>query len=152
VTQVADQIGGSSRVSVHDRRAHASAELRYNLIGHNCEHMAIMCAIGSWAESYQIRRAFGANAAITAAFLLWFANRSRRNLPIPGWVPKVAIAAALLSVIAIGTYNHQIKKLWAEIRGDWDAHERMLVEDRATVGSYRPDSRTFLAAGPSAAR
>ena len=34
--------------------------LLYNLIGHNCEIIANMCASGSWSESYQTRRFFTA--------------------------------------------------------------------------------------------
>jgi hypothetical protein len=29
----------------------------------------------------------------------------------------------------IKLYNHQIKRLWAEIRDDWLAHERLLADD-----------------------
>jgi hypothetical protein len=104
-------------------------KLPYNLIGHNCEHMANMCAVGSWTESYQVRKFFGAKAAVSFVCLMWIASRSRANLPVPGWAQKTMIALTLISLITIGTYNHQIKLLWDEIRSDWDAHERMLAED-----------------------
>jgi hypothetical protein len=38
--------------------------LPYNLIGHNCEIIANMCASGSWTESYQTRRFFTVRTAI----------------------------------------------------------------------------------------
>ena len=104
-------------------------KLRYNLIGHNCEIIANMCASGSWTESYQVRRFFGARFYLSAAFLFWLAGRSRAILPLPGWVGPAAILSTLSSAATIGTYNHQIKKLWQEIRTDWLAHERALEED-----------------------
>jgi Lecithin retinol acyltransferase len=103
--------------------------LPYNLIGHNCEIIANMCASGSWTESYQVRRFFGARAYASVAFMFWLAGRSRANLPRPGWVAPVAILSVALTVATIGTYNHQIRKLWQEIRDDWVARERMLDED-----------------------
>ena len=104
-------------------------KLPYNLIGHNCEIIANMCVSGSWTESYQVRRVFGARAYMDLAFLIWLSDQTRRKLPVPRWIPLVAVAAVVVSVTAIGTYNHQIKKFWDEIRGDWLAHERLLAED-----------------------
>lgn len=104
-------------------------KLPYNLIGHNCEIVANMCVSGSWTESYQVRRVFGARAYMDLAFLIWLSGRTRRKLPVPGWIPPVAATAVIVSVAAIGTYNHQIKEFWDEIRGDWLAHERLLAED-----------------------
>jgi hypothetical protein len=40
-------------------------KLRYNLIGHNCEHIANMCAVPGWTESYQIRNIFTVRAAMS---------------------------------------------------------------------------------------
>jgi hypothetical protein len=51
--------------------------LPYNLIGHNCEHVANMCASYCWIESYQVRRFFGLRALTGAAFSVWLASRSR---------------------------------------------------------------------------
>jgi Lecithin retinol acyltransferase len=104
-------------------------KLPYNLIGHNCEIIANMCASGGWTESYQVRRFFGIRAYMNAAFLMWLSARSRAKLPMPAWVAPVAITSVTLSFITIGTYNHQIKRFWDEIKGDWFAHERMLDED-----------------------
>jgi hypothetical protein len=47
--------------------------LPYNLIGHNCEVIANMCASQNWTESYQVRRWFGRKAA--ADVVLLFALR-----------------------------------------------------------------------------
>src|ERR1700683_4063221 len=33
-------------------------KLPCNLVGHNCEHMANLCSVNRWAESYQVRRFF----------------------------------------------------------------------------------------------
>lgn len=57
--------------------------LPYNLIGHNCEHVANLCVSQYWGESYQTRRFFGARAAMDMAFLIWLSRRSRANLPVP---------------------------------------------------------------------
>ena len=58
--------------------------LPYNLIGHNCAHIANLCVSQYWGESYQVRRIFGARGRLSGAFLIWLAWRSRRNLPLPG--------------------------------------------------------------------
>ena len=104
-------------------------KLPYNLIGHNCEIIANMCISGNWTESYQVRRVFGARAYMDFAFLIWLSGQTRRKLAVPRWIPPAAVAAVVVSVAAIGTYNYQIKKFWEEIRDDWLAHERMLAED-----------------------
>jgi hypothetical protein len=104
-------------------------KLPYNLIGHNCEIIANMCVSGSWTESYQVRRVFGARAYMDFVFLIWLSGQTRRKLAVPRWIPPVAVAVVVVSVAAIGAYNYQIKKFWEEIRGDWLAHERMLAED-----------------------
>ncbi|HEX9032739.1 MAG TPA: lecithin retinol acyltransferase family protein [Streptosporangiaceae bacterium] len=104
-------------------------KLPYHLIGHNCEIVANMCVSGSWTESYQVRRFFGARAYMDGAFLIWLASRSRTNKPLPKWMLVLAAAIVVASLAAIFTYNDQIKQLWQEIRDDWLAHERMLAED-----------------------
>jgi Lecithin retinol acyltransferase len=103
--------------------------LPYNLIGHNCEIIANMCASGSWTESYQVRRGFGVRAYTSAATLLYIAWLGRRKLPQPSWLYAWVIIGSAVSIAARTTYNHGIKKLWDEIREDWLAHEHMLGED-----------------------
>jgi len=66
---------------------------------------------------------------MTFAFLVWFSSRSRAGLPLPRWVTPAAIGSVALTIGTIGTYNHQIKKLWDEIKDDWLAHEGMLDQD-----------------------
>jgi hypothetical protein len=103
--------------------------LRYNLIGHNCEIIANMCVSGSWTESYQVRRFFGARAAMDFAFLLWQSRRDRANKPIPKWVLLLVATGVLVSLGIKFTHDDQIRRFWKEIRDDWRAHERMLDED-----------------------
>jgi hypothetical protein len=103
--------------------------LPYNLIGHNCEHIANLCVSQFWGESYQVRRLFGARALASGAFLIWFSIRSRKNLPLPGWVAPAVVVSTLLTVATIGTYNHQIKKFWEEIEPQWRQLEKRLDED-----------------------
>lgn len=104
-------------------------KLKYNLIGHNCEHIANMCVSGGWTESYQTRSFFLVRALMSMGLLAFIASRSRAKLPIPGWVLPVAIAGVALSVGVKFTYDDQIRRFWNEIRDDWRAHERMLAED-----------------------
>jgi hypothetical protein len=52
----------------------------YNLIGHNCEIIANMCASGGWTESYQARRYFGVRVVTDAALQFWIASRSREGV------------------------------------------------------------------------
>ena len=56
-------------------------------------------------------------------------SRSRRNLPLPGWVVPVVILGVAGSVAVKTTYDDQIRRLWKEIREDWLEHERLLDED-----------------------
>jgi lecithin:retinol acyltransferase len=103
--------------------------LRYNLIGHNCEIIASMCASGSWSESYQTRRFFTVRTAMDIPLMFYIAIRSRRNLPLPGWVAPVVILGIAASVAVKTTYDDQIRRLWNEIRDDWLEHERLLADD-----------------------
>jgi hypothetical protein len=104
-------------------------KLPYNLIGHNCEVIANMCASGGWTESYQARWYFAARVITDEALLLWIGSRSRAGLPIPRWVLPVVVAGGLASMYVKYTYDNQIKQFWQEIRSDWQAHERMLEQD-----------------------
>jgi hypothetical protein len=104
-------------------------KLRYNLIGHNCEIIANMCACGSWTESYQTRRFFTARTAMDIPLMLFISTRSRRNLPIPGWVKLIAVLGFAATFVVKTTYDEQIRLFWKEIRADWQAHERMLDDD-----------------------
>jgi Lecithin retinol acyltransferase len=103
--------------------------LPYNLIGHNCEHVANVCASRNWSESYQTRRWFFRKAVSDAALIFWMGGRSRANRPIPRWGRLAIVGWVVVGVAAIGTYNHQIKRFWDEILVDWQAHERMLDKD-----------------------
>jgi hypothetical protein len=107
--------------------------LRYNLIGQNCEIIANMCASGSWSESYQARRFFTARLAMNIPLMFFISSRSRKNLPLPGWVRPVVVAGTAATVAVKITYDEQIRRLWKEIRSDWLEHERLLDED-----SYYP--------------
>jgi hypothetical protein len=103
-------------------------KLRYNLIGHNCEHIANMCVTGGNTESHQIRSLFGLRSYLTIA-LLWssYLFGAKR-------APSKRVWIGLLVSAGIGTgattvYHHQIKTFWQQIRADWRTHERMLAED-----------------------
>ncbi len=88
-----------------------------------------MCASGRWTESYQVRRVFGARAAMDMAFLLCQSRRVRANKPVSRWVLMLVGALVIASLAAKFTYDNQIRRFWNEIRDDWQAHERMLAED-----------------------
>ncbi|MGD0068817.1 MAG: hypothetical protein ABSB76_35975 [Streptosporangiaceae bacterium] len=103
--------------------------LPYNLIGHNCEIIANMCASGSWSESYQTRQFFTVRTAMDISLMLYIASAGRRNLPIPRWVRIVAICGFAATFAVKTTYDDQIRRLWKEIRDDWEAHERLPAGD-----------------------
>ncbi|MGH3401033.1 MAG: lecithin retinol acyltransferase family protein [Streptosporangiaceae bacterium] len=103
--------------------------LKYNLIGHNCEIIANMCASGSWTESYQVRRYFTVRTMMDIPLMFWIASRNRAKLPAPRWVLPLVAVLFLASIGVKFTYDDQIRRLWKEIRDDWLAHERMLAED-----------------------
>ena len=97
-------------------------KLPYNLVGHNCEHIANMCAAGAYTESHQVRTMFGIHAYITLTLWFWLTRKGRLSQPAAG-------ALALWSLVgfaAIATYNHQIKRLWEELKEPWFEHERTL--------------------------
>jgi hypothetical protein len=93
-------------------------KLRYNLIGHNCERMATLCAVNRWAESYQVRRGFAVKALISAATLMTIGVLNRRNVPVPGWLRAFAVGSTIAGLGARSSYNRGIKRLWDEIRDD----------------------------------
>jgi Lecithin retinol acyltransferase len=103
--------------------------LPYNLIGHNCEIIANLCASQNWTESYQVRRWFGRKAVADGMLLFGLAAYSRFGRTPPRWSAPVIVAWTVGGLAAIYTYNDQIRRLWNEIRDDWQAHERMLDED-----------------------
>jgi len=103
--------------------------LRYNLIGHNCEIIANMCASGSWTESYQVRRFFGVRVAVDMALMLWLGGRERAKRSVPGWVLLMVAGGVVVGFGVKYTYDDQIRRLWKEIRADWQAHEHQLDED-----------------------
>ena len=57
--------------------------LPYNLIGHNCEHIANVCASRNWSESYQTRRWFRRKAAADAVLM-------------SGWLAALALVGRYL--------------------------------------------------------
>jgi hypothetical protein len=103
--------------------------LPYNLIGHNCEIIANVCASQNWTESYQVRRWFGRKAAVDALLLLGLAALSRAGRSLPRWAAPAIIVWMVGGYAAIAIYNDQIRRLWKEIGDDWLAHERMLDAD-----------------------
>lgn len=103
--------------------------LPYNLIGHNCEMIANMCACGGWMESYQVRRAFSVRAVLDAILVVSLSGRRRTRQPLPGWVLPAVLAGTLINVSAKVSYDNHIKRFWSAIRNDWQDHERTLARD-----------------------
>jgi Lecithin retinol acyltransferase len=103
--------------------------LPYNLIGHNCEIIANICASQNRTKSYQVRRWFGRKAAADTVLLFGIAALSRSGRTLPRWATPAIIAWMAGGYAAIATYNDQIRRLWNEIGDEWQAHERMLDED-----------------------
>jgi hypothetical protein len=104
-------------------------KLRYNVIGYNCEHIANMCVIGNWPESYQVRRIFGAHAYATMGVMFWLGRRSRAQSPFSGPYRGYFLLSSFVALGAVGMYNRQIRKFWKEIGPQWQAHERALADD-----------------------
>jgi hypothetical protein len=102
--------------------------LSYNLIGHNCEHIANMCAAVAYTESHQMRTAWGVHTLVTLPFLFWFTSFSLRNQTAPKALAWGLVLSAIAGPITIFVYNRNIKQFWHEIKGAWLEHERMLSE------------------------
>jgi Lecithin retinol acyltransferase len=85
--------------------------LPYNLIGHNCEIIANMCASRNWTESYQVRRWFGRKAAADVVLLFGIAALSRAGRSLPRWAIQAIIVWVVGGYTAIATYNDQIRQL-----------------------------------------
>lgn len=102
--------------------------LPYNLIGHNCEHIANMCVSGGYTESHQVRTLFGVKAYATLPFFAWYLHLSRYGRVMPKALVWGLVLGAIAGPIAIQTYNKHIKQFWDEIKGAWLEHERALSE------------------------
>lgn len=70
--------------------------LPYNLIGHNCEHIANMCVAAGYTESHQVRTMFGVRALVGMPFFFRYLYLAGRNRP----VPKGLLAGVLMSSAA----------------------------------------------------
>jgi hypothetical protein len=100
--------------------------LPYNLIGHNCEHIANMCVAGGYTESHQVRTMFGVHALVTMPFFYWFSYLAGHNRPVPKALSRGLVLSAIAGPIAIIAYNSYIKRFWDEIKDPWFEHERAL--------------------------
>lgn len=103
-------------------------KLPYNLIGHNCEHVANICVSQYWGESYQTRRWFDRKAAADAVLLWWMAGRSRASRPLPRWGHSRSPAG--LSSVAQRSGHTTIKSsVSGEEIGPPGRHHQHAVED-----------------------
>jgi hypothetical protein len=85
----------------------------YNLIGHNCEHVANWCVCG-YTESHQYKRALLAVAYAKAGFYLYITWRIRQGTMTPAlWA---ALLPNLVSTWTIHVYNREIKRFWQRVR------------------------------------
>jgi hypothetical protein len=89
----------------------------YNLIGHNCEHIANWCVCG-YTESHQFKRHLYVVGLAKYALFLYVSWRIRN-----GAAPKGLLVGVLLLSVpttwAIHVYNREIKRFWEGIRRDW---------------------------------
>jgi len=92
-----------------------SAELPpqpYNLIGHNCEHIANWCVCG-YTESHQYKRALLVTAYLKAGFYLYVTGRMSKGTMSPAlWS---ALLPNLASTWTIHVYNREIKRFWQRV-------------------------------------
>ena len=103
-------------------------KLQYNVVGHNCEHIANMCVAGGYTESHQVRSVFGLRSYLTIALLWGSYLFSAKRAPSRGvWVGL--LLSSIMGTAAVAIYNQEIKMFWKEIREDWHAHERVLAAD-----------------------
>ncbi len=105
--------------------------LPYNLVGHNCEHIANMCVAGGYTESHQVRTMFGVRALVGMPLFFRYSYLVGRNRPVPKGLLAGMLLSAAASQVAIFVYNREIKRFWDEIRGPWRAHERALSQGQA---------------------
>lgn len=106
------------------------SHLTYNLIGHNCEHIANMCVTGGYTESHQVRAMFGVRTLVSAPFMLWLAHIVGRKRPTPRGLRAAVILSTIVGQSALFIYNREIKRFWDEIRDPWRAHERALSQTK----------------------
>jgi len=104
--------------------------LPYNLIGHNCEHIANMCVAGGYTESHQTRFAFGMRGLVSAPAGLWASYLIGQKRPLPKGLVAALVLSAIAGLGSIFIYNHQIKLFWEEVRRPWRAHEQALSRQR----------------------
>ena|SRR5438105_4072324 len=93
---------------------------RYNLFGHNCEHVATWCATG-FPESHQVRvglyvnmlRSLGTVIAASAAYRVY------RRMPM--WIPLTTLIFFLITMqyhIHQGRFVREIDRAWRASRRD----------------------------------
>ncbi len=84
----------------------------YNLIGHNCEHIANWCVCG-YTESHQYKRVLLVAAYVKAGFYLYVTRRIGRGTMSPAlWA---ALLPNLVSTWTIHVYNREIKRFWERV-------------------------------------
>lgn len=88
---------------------------RYNLIGHNCEHVATWCVVG-FPESAQVRLGLYVNLAVGLALAVFVTSavRARRPLPV---IPLLTIILGRLWLV--GQYHIHAGRFVREIDRTW---------------------------------
>jgi|ERR1035441_1769404 hypothetical protein len=84
----------------------------YNLVGHNCEHIANWCVCG-YTESHQYKRALLAATYVKAGFALYVARQAGKGT-VPPWLWAAMLPNAL-STWTIHVYNREIKRFWERV-------------------------------------
>jgi Lecithin retinol acyltransferase len=84
----------------------------YNLVGHNCEHIANWCVCG-YTESHQYKRALLAATVVKAGLYFYVSWRVGRGTASPRlWA---ALLPNVLSTWTIHVYNREIKHFWERV-------------------------------------
>jgi hypothetical protein len=89
---------------------------RYNLIGHNCEHVATWCATGV-PESHQVR--VGMYVNLFRGIITLFATARFRTSPR---IVKFVVASSVFALLINWQYHWHARRFVREIDGAWLAY------------------------------
>ncbi len=90
----------------------------YNLIGHNCEHIANWCATGYYIESHQTRNIFMAIIPIQGTLALYYSHRYGQGT-MTRRLNAVALGFSLAVFTANTAYHWRIRRFWRDTLRDY---------------------------------
>jgi hypothetical protein len=94
----------------------------YNLVGRNCETVALWC-VCNFAESLQRQRFQSANASVAIVVGLTYAYLDGRER-LPAWAPRAMLAISAVRAALLVIYYRHNKRFYQDVRPYYVEHGR----------------------------